>query len=45
MLYSISGIFEGRNHQKTATNEEEKSALSPRQCTMLQVDCNDGKTT
>ena len=24
-LYSINGAFEGRNHQKTATNEEEKS--------------------
>ena len=33
------------NHQKTATNEEEKSAHSPRQCTMSQVDCNNGKTT
>ena len=32
-------------HQKTATNEEEKSALSPRQCTVQQVDCNDGKAT
>ena len=28
-----------------ATNEEEKNALSPRQCTVSQVDCNDGKTT
>ena len=36
-------MFEGRNCQKTATNEEGKSALSPRQCTMSQVDCN--KTT
>ena len=26
-----------------ATNEEEKSVLSPRQCTMSQVDRNDGK--
>ena len=31
--------------KKMATNEEEKSALSPRQCTMSQVDCNNGKTT
>ena len=44
-LYSIISAFEGRNCQKTATNEEEKSALSPRQCTVLQVDGNDGKTT
>ena len=28
-----------------ATKEEEKSALSPRQCTMSQVNCNDSKTT
>ena len=42
--YSINGAFEGRNYQKTATNEEEKNALSPRQYTMSQVDCNDGKT-
>ena len=26
-----------------ATTEEEKSALSPRQCTVSQVDCNNGK--
>ena len=31
--------------KKTATSEEEKSALSPRQCTVSQVDHNDGKTT
>ena len=31
--------------QKMATNEEEKSTLSPRQCTMSQVDRDDGKTT
>ena len=30
---------------KKATNEEEKSALSPWECTVSQVDCNDGKTT
>ena len=36
--------FEGRNCQKTATNEE-KSALSLRQCTVSQVNHNDGKTT
>ena len=29
--------------KKIATNEE--SGLSPRQCTVSQVDCNDGKTT
>ena len=29
--------------KKMATNKEEKSALSPRQCTMSKVDCNDGK--
>ena len=28
-----------------ATNEEEKSALSSRQCTVSQIDRNDGKTT
>ena len=37
--YSIIGAFEGRNRQKTAANEE-KSALSPRQCTVLQIDHN-----
>ena len=31
--------------KKMATNEEEKSALSLRQCTVSQVDCNNGKTT
>ena len=44
-LYSTIGAFEGRNRQKTATDEEEESALSSRQCTMSQVDCIDGKTT
>ena len=44
MSYSIIAVFEGRNCQKKATNEE-KSALSPRQCTVSQVYCNDGKTT
>ena len=42
--YNIIGVFEGSNHQKMATNEEERSALSPRQCTVSQVDHNDGKT-
>ena len=31
--------------KKTATNEEEKSALSPKQCTVLEVDRYDGETT
>ena len=31
--------------KKTTTNEEAKSALSLRQCTVSQVNCNDGKTT
>ena len=44
MLYCIIGAFEGRNYQKTVTNKEEKSALSPRQCTVSQIDRNDGKT-
>ena len=44
-LYSIIGTFEGRNLQITATNKEEKSAPSPRQCTVSQVDHNDSKTT
>ena len=39
------GAFEGKNCQKMATNEEEKCALSPRQCIVLQVDCNNGKTS
>ena len=43
-LYSIIGAFEGRNRQKTATNEE-KSALSPRQRTVSQVGGNNSKTT
>ena len=34
-----------KNCQKTARNEEEKSHLSPKQYTVSQVDCNDGKTT
>ena len=38
-------MFEGKNHQKMATNEEEESTLSPRQCIMSQGDLNDGKTT
>ena len=45
ILYSIIDAFEGRNYQKTATNEEEKCALSPRQWTVSQVVCNDGKNT
>ena len=35
--------IEGRNCERTTPNEEEKSALSPRQCTVSQVDRNDGK--
>ena len=31
--------------KKMGTNEKEKSALSPRQCTMSQVDRNNGKTS
>ena len=31
--------------KKTVTNEEGKRALLPRQCTVSQVDRNDGKTT
>ena len=31
-------------NKKTVTNEEEKSALLPRQCTVSQVDRNDSKT-
>ena len=38
-------MFEGRNRQKMATNEEEKSPLSPRQCNVSQVDLNDSKTS
>ena len=46
IVYRIIDAFEGRNRQKkTATNKEEKSALSPRQCAVSQVDRNDGKTT
>ena len=44
MLYSITGAFERRNRQKTATDEE-KSTLSPGLCSVSQVDRNDGKTT
>ena len=43
--YNISGAFEERNRKKTATNQEEKSAHSPRQCTMSQINQNDTKTT
>ena len=45
ILYSIIGVFEGRNRQKMATDEEGKSALSPKQCTVSQVDCNYSKIT
>ena len=31
--------------KKMAINEDEKSALLSRQCTVSQVDCNDGNTT
>ena len=41
-ILTIHRILEGINHQKTATNEE-KSALSPRQCTVSQVNRYDGK--
>ena len=34
-----------KNHQKTATNQERKGNLSPRQCTMSQVDHNNDKIT
>ena len=37
------GAFEERNCEKTTPNEEEKSALSPRQCTVSQVDRNNRK--
>ena len=43
MLYGAIGAFEGRNCEKTTPNEEEKSALSLRQCTVLQVDRYNGK--
>ena len=44
--YIALRVFEGRNRQKTATKEEEeKRALSPRQCIVSQVDRNDSKTT
>ena len=42
--YSITDAFVGRNRQKAAANEE-VNALSTRQCTVSQVDRNDGKTT
>ena len=37
--------LKGESTKKTATNEDEKSALSPRQCTVSQIDCNDGTHT
>ena len=33
-LYGVIGAFEGRNCEKTTPNEEGKSALSPRECTV-----------
>ena len=42
ILHSIIGAFEGRNRQK---RPQMKSAFEPRQCTVSQVDRNDGKTT
>ena len=47
ILYSIISAFEWRDHppqKKTVTDEEEKSVLSLRQCSVSQVDRNDGKT-
>ena len=38
-------MFKGRNKKKQPQMKKEKNALSPRQCTVLQVDHNDGKTT
>ena len=39
----IIAAFEGRNRQKTTANEEAKSVLSTKECTVSQVDPNDGK--
>ena len=48
IIYSIIGTFEGKKKKKKkkkATNEEIKCALSPRQCTVSQVNYNNGKST
>ena len=42
--YIAISAFERRNHQKTASNEKEKSAFSPRKCIVSQVHRNDGET-
>ena len=39
----IIGSFESRNCEKTTAYGEEKNYVSPRQCTMSQVNKNDGK--
>ena len=43
IIYGVIGAFEGRNCGKTTSNEEEKNALSPKQCTVSQVGYNNGK--
>lgn len=43
LLYSVIGAFERRNRKETASYEEEKSVVPPRQCTVSQINENDGK--
>ena len=43
ILYGVIGAFKGWNREKTTPNEEEKSALSPRQCAVSQVNHNNGQ--
>ena len=45
ILYGVIGAFKERNCKKMTPNEQEKSALSPKQCTASQVDRNDVKIT
>ena len=44
LLVHLKKKLKKKKKKKKATNEE-KSALSPRQCTVSQVNCNGGKTT
>lgn len=40
----VIGASEGIHREKMTWNEEEKSAISSRQCTVSEVGRNDGKT-
>ncbi|KAM8718685.1 hypothetical protein ACLKA7_001404 [Drosophila subpalustris] len=43
LLYGVIGAFERRNRKETASYGEEKSVVPPRQCTVSQINENNGK--